>query len=235
MKLFKSNNSDQVRERLKSKGIDATAHFIFTKTDELYNTEHLGNIKITAMKYLFFSILLIGLQVFWNDTECQAQTTYSADVIAFNSADNTELSFVFLTKGSQETIQNTTVEELNENLIQLLSDTENVDTTSTTSKAIVVSPSTGSYLGGGNSDDYFVNIRGGNLGNGWDITSVTLNGVEVSNILIQSSNEVVVIPAAGNPGTGDVVITSTSKGKTTIKNGFTYALKSSTDQAFNHK
>ncbi|MFY9151705.1 MAG: IPT/TIG domain-containing protein [Prolixibacteraceae bacterium] len=185
------------------------------------------------MKNIIFSTLMIGLLVFGSSSKSQAQTTYSADEIALNNNDNTELSFVFLTKGSQETIQNTTVAELNNSLIQILSDFENVDTIRTIPAKLEVSPSTGSYLGGNNSDDYFVSIRGGSLGNGWDITSVTLNGVEVSNILIQSSNEVVVIPNAGIPGTGDVVITSKSKGKTVIKNGFTYAVNSSTSQASN--
>lgn len=185
------------------------------------------------MKYIIHTILVIVLLVLGYSFQSLGQTTFSAAEVSENSNENAELSFVFLTKGSQETIQNTTVAELNDKLIQILSDSENVDTIRTVSSEIVVSPSKGNYLGGSGSDEYAVNIRGGILGNGWDITSVTLNGVEVSNIIIQSSIEVVVIPAAGTPGTGDVVITSTSKGKTTVKNGFTYTLNPPAKQAKN--
>lgn len=186
------------------------------------------------MKYLILPVLVTVFLFLATTSKSQAQTTFSADETSGISSDNTELSFVFLTKNDQEIIQNITVAELNDNLIQILSDFEHVDTIRTISSEVVVFPSTGSYLGGNSQDEYSVTIHGGNLGNGWDITSVTLNGVEVSNILIQSTDEVVVIPAAANPGTGDVVVTSTSKGKTTVKNGFIYAVKSNTDQAFNY-
>ena len=90
------------------------------------------------------------------------------------------------------------------------------------SSQIKVVPSRGSYLGGCNSEDYYVEISGACFGNGWDINSVSICGVEVCHIIVQSSNVVVVYPSSGKPGTGDIVITSKSIGKTTIKNGFTY-------------
>ncbi|MBN8459804.1 MAG: IPT/TIG domain-containing protein, partial [Verrucomicrobia bacterium] len=79
-----------------------------------------------------------------------------------------------------------------------------------------VSPQAGSRLGG-----YQVTISGTGLGNGSDITSVTLCGVPAS-IVSQSSTQVVVTAGAGTPGTGDVVVTSTSCGVTTKTAGFTY-------------
>lgn len=90
------------------------------------------------------------------------------------------------------------------------------------SSQISVEPAAGSCRGGCDNQDYFVQINGAEFGNGWDITKVTICGVEVCQIVIQSANSVVVYPGAGTPGTGDIVITSKSKGKTTIKNGFTY-------------
>lgn len=183
------------------------------------------------MKYLIFSVLVSVLLLLGNSFQSQGQTTFSAGEVPENNMENTELSFVFLTKVDQEIIQNITVDELNDNLIQILSDFEHVDTIRILPSEIAVTPSSGSYLGGNNPEEYSVTIHGGNLGNGWDITSVTLNGVEVNNILIQSTDEVVVIPAVANPGTGDVVVTSTSKGKTTVKNGFTYTLNPPAKQA----
>jgi hypothetical protein len=98
---------------------------------------------------------------------------------------------------------------------------------------IKVNPSVGSSEGGCNNDDYFVEISGACFGNGWDITSVTICGVEVCRIIMQTSNLVVVYPNSGTPGTGDIVIASESLGKTTIKNGFTYQVPSPKDQAKN--
>lgn len=59
------------------------------------------------------------------------------------------------------------------------------------------------------------------LGSGTDITAVTLAGVAA---VLQSQNAtaVVVQTRAGTPGTGPVVVQSTSRGATTINNGFTY-------------
>jgi hypothetical protein len=79
-----------------------------------------------------------------------------------------------------------------------------------------VQPNAGSRLGGCE-----VVISGANLGNGSDITDVTLCGVSAA-IISQSSTQVVVTAGAGAPGTGDVVVTSTSYGVTTKINGFTY-------------
>ncbi|NCC51110.1 MAG: hypothetical protein EOM20_07835 [Spartobacteria bacterium] len=80
-----------------------------------------------------------------------------------------------------------------------------------------VSPVNGSVNGG-----VQVTINGVNLGDGSDITNVTLCGVEVTSIDSQSATQVVVTAAAGTPGDGDVCVYSTSYGKT-VKNGaFSY-------------
>jgi len=101
------------------------------------------------------------------------------------------------------------------------------------SEQIQVIPSSGSYQGGCMSDDYYVEISGANFGSGWDINSVTICGVEVCHIIIQSSDLVAVYPNPGTPGTGDIVITSESMGKTTIGNGFTYQVPVPKKQATN--
>jgi len=98
---------------------------------------------------------------------------------------------------------------------------------------IKVNPSSGNILGGCESQDYSVEISGATFGNGWDISNVTICGVEVCQIIMQSSNSVVVYPNAATPGCGDIVITSKSKGKTTIENGFTYLAPASKNQAKN--
>jgi hypothetical protein len=53
-----------------------------------------------------------------------------------------------------------------------------------------------------------VRIRGDNLlGGGAEIVSVKLNTVEVAQILVNNSdNEIVVVAAEGSPGAGDVVL-----------------------------
>jgi hypothetical protein len=98
---------------------------------------------------------------------------------------------------------------------------------------IKVVPSSGSYQGGCMDEDYFVEISGPNLGSGWDINSVTICGVEVCHIIIQSTNLVTVYPNSGTPGTGDIVITSESMGKTIIEKGFTYQVPTPKKQAKN--
>jgi hypothetical protein len=103
----------------------------------------------------------------------------------------------------------------------------------TKSTQIKVNPSVGSCQGGCNSDDYYVEISGACFGNGWDISSVTICGVEVCRIIMQSSNLVAVYPNSGTPGTGDIVITSESQGKTTIEDGFTYQIPSPKEQSKN--
>jgi hypothetical protein len=98
---------------------------------------------------------------------------------------------------------------------------------------IQVEPSSGSYLGACKDEEYYVQISGARFGDGWDISSVTICGVEVCHILMQSSNIVIVYPNAGTPGTGDIVITSKSLGKTTIENCFTYKGSVPNEQAKN--
>ena len=79
-----------------------------------------------------------------------------------------------------------------------------------------VSTSSGSIAGG-----YEVTISGVNLGNGTDVTNVTLCGISAT-IISQSSTEIVVRVAAGTPGIGDVVVFSTSFGETVKENAFEY-------------
>jgi len=98
---------------------------------------------------------------------------------------------------------------------------------------IKVEPSSGSYLGACEDDEYYVQISGARFGDGWDISSVTICGVEVCHILMQSSNIVIVYPNSGTPGVGDIVITSKSLGKTTIQNAFTYKATVPNEQSKN--
>jgi alpha-tubulin suppressor-like RCC1 family protein len=79
-----------------------------------------------------------------------------------------------------------------------------------------VHPESGSWTGG-----YEVVISGSNLGNGSDITNVTICGASAT-IVSQSSTQIVVTAAAGLSGTGDVVVYSVSHGVTTKSAGFTY-------------
>lgn len=80
-----------------------------------------------------------------------------------------------------------------------------------------VSPVSGSPAGG-----YTVVISGQNLGDGSDVTNVTLNGTPVRSIDSQSATEIVVTAGARTVGTGDVVVYSSSLGTTTKENGFSY-------------
>ncbi len=80
-----------------------------------------------------------------------------------------------------------------------------------------VSPTNGGTAGG-----YEVTIRGRNLGDGSDITNVTLCGVSAASILSQSSTQVVIIAGAGMPaGVGDVRVYSVSFGETVGAGVFT--------------
>ncbi|MDD4870921.1 MAG: IPT/TIG domain-containing protein, partial [Kiritimatiellae bacterium] len=79
-----------------------------------------------------------------------------------------------------------------------------------------VSPSSGSYIGG-----YPVVITGTNLGDGADITNVTLCGVSAT-IQSQSATQIVVTAGASPPCTGDVQVYSTSYGVTVKSNAFSY-------------
>ena len=103
------------------------------------------------------------------------------------------------------------------------------------SAQIKVTPASGSYLGGCSEDGYYVKISGESFGNGWDISSVTICGVEVCQIVMQSSDMVIVYPGAGSPGTGDVVITSKSMGKTIIEKAFTYENSTPSKESKNSK
>ena len=81
-----------------------------------------------------------------------------------------------------------------------------------------VSPSSGSTAGG-----YQVTITGTDLGDGADITNVTLCGV-AAGIVSQSGDgkQVVVTAGAGVAGVGDVVVYSASRGATAKINAFAY-------------
>jgi len=81
-----------------------------------------------------------------------------------------------------------------------------------------VSPSSGSTTGG-----YEVVISGSNLGNGGDITNVTLCGAAATIQPGQSSTQVVVVAGVGSAGLGDVVVYSVSYGATVKSNAFTYS------------
>jgi N-acetylneuraminic acid mutarotase len=70
---------------------------------------------------------------------------------------------------------------------------------------------------GGNT----LTISGTGLGNGSDITNVTICGV-VAVIQSQTANSVTVVVGAGGSGTGNIQIYSASDGVTTFVNGYTY-------------
>jgi len=78
-----------------------------------------------------------------------------------------------------------------------------------------VTPSSGSNTGG-----YQVIITGENLGNGSDITNVTLCGVNVASIDSQSATQVVVTVASAEVETCWVVVYSTSYGQTSKADAF---------------
>ena len=81
-----------------------------------------------------------------------------------------------------------------------------------------VEPSMGTWAG-----EYEVAIRGVDLGNGMDVTNVTLCGVPVASIVSQSATQIVVVAgAAAGPVVGDVRVFSTSFGETVGSDAFTY-------------
>jgi uncharacterized repeat protein (TIGR02543 family) len=87
-----------------------------------------------------------------------------------------------------------------------------------------VVPDSGSVSGG-----YQVVITGTNLGNGSDVTNVTLCGVSVASIVSQSVTQIVVIAGAKvTPGLGDVRVFSGSQGETVRPDAFTYIDTTST-------
>ncbi len=81
-----------------------------------------------------------------------------------------------------------------------------------------VTPTEGLKTGG-----FRVTIMGSGLGNGSDITNVTLCDVRATNIVSQSATQVVVwAGAAGTPTNGAIRVYSTSQGVTVKSNAFTY-------------
>ncbi len=81
-----------------------------------------------------------------------------------------------------------------------------------------VIPSSGVRVGG-----FTVTIIGSNLGNGSDITNVTLCGVSATSIDSQSATQVVITAGlASGAVTGDVQVFSTSYGVSVLTNGFAY-------------
>jgi hypothetical protein len=68
-----------------------------------------------------------------------------------------------------------------------------------------------------------VEIMGYNLGNGSDITNVTINGISAT-INSQSATRVWVTTGAGSPSTGSVVVCSTTYGVTLETNAFAYTV-----------
>lgn len=80
-----------------------------------------------------------------------------------------------------------------------------------------VTPSSGSTTGG-----YPVVITGFNLGDGSDITNVTLCGAPVASIVSQSATQVIALAGAGVPGAGAVRVFSASYGQTVKSNAFLY-------------
>ncbi|NCC52247.1 MAG: choice-of-anchor D domain-containing protein, partial [Spartobacteria bacterium] len=81
-----------------------------------------------------------------------------------------------------------------------------------------VSPSNGVLNGG-----FEVVIGGLHLGDGNDVTNVTLCGVSVSSIQSQTATQIVVVAgASGSVGIGDVHVYSTSYGDTVKSNAFEY-------------
>ena len=86
-----------------------------------------------------------------------------------------------------------------------------------------------------------VTIAGSGLGDGTDVTGVTLCGVPVLTILSQSPTQVVVrAGATGVAGLGNVVVASTSRGTVTASNAYAYSLAApqnlaATDGAYTNK
>jgi len=81
-----------------------------------------------------------------------------------------------------------------------------------------LTPTSGDQAGG-----FTVTIMGAGLGNGSDITNVTLCGVPASSVDSQSATQVVITAsAASGPTSGAVRVFSTSQGETVKSNVFTY-------------
>lgn len=67
-----------------------------------------------------------------------------------------------------------------------------------------------------------ITIAGANLGSGSDITAVTLNTLPATILSQTRSSVLVTAPPSTAAGTGNVVVSSTSRGQTTAVNRFTY-------------
>lgn len=175
-------------------------------------------------------IFLAGSPIIGN-----AQPTFPANLVDNLQIDSVDARYVIGWSIAPATEQEFNKTYMASNAIPANNEEELKDNTPSKIKAgqIKVVPSIGSYQGGCTSDGYTIEISGANFGSGWDINSVTICCVEVCNIILQSSNLVVVYPNTGIPGTGDIVINSKSLGKTTIKNGFTYQVTVPKNQARN--
>lgn len=176
--------------------------------------------KNRVMNRLIFSCLLSCLIWIVSQNSGMAQLTDPE-----NELDNIGINSVDFDDHFDEILKDSSLmETYNMNKTQASLDGLLVDNTPIKNKfsQVKVEPSSGSYLGACEDDEYYVQISGARFGDGWDISSVTICGVEVCHILMQSSNVVVVYPNSGTPGIGDIVITSKSLGKTTIQKAFTY-------------
>ncbi|MCX7010479.1 MAG: IPT/TIG domain-containing protein [Kiritimatiellaeota bacterium] len=103
---------------------------------------------------------------------------------------------------------------LREQQAGLTSDNSTSITVSTPMPA--VSANSGPSVGGN-----LITISGTGIGNGSDITNVTICGVAAV-IQSQTADSVTVMVPTGGQGTGDIIIRSGSQGTTTIKNVYTY-------------
>lgn len=188
------------------------------------------------MKRLTFLLILSTVFLVGSPIAGKTMPTLSATVsdnLLINTADSSEFLVNWPTNRAPVSALNKTY--IASNAIPDMQEggpKENI-TSKIKSAQIKVVPSSGSYQGGCLADDYYVEISGSNFGSGWDINSVTICGVEVCHIIIQSSDLVTVYPNPGTPGTGDIVITSVSMGKTIIENGFTYQVPVPKKQAKN--
>jgi len=161
-----------------------------------------------------FDILTLDTSFEWNGTDNLLFDTAFAQVPSYSSSGTTKYDtqasrFRYLRDDSSDTRNNfsggTTISELPQ--LQL---------TVASSGGSGVDPETGSSYGG-----YQVTINGTNLGNGFDITNVTICGTSVASIDSQSATEVVVtVDSTRTSGLGDVRVFSTSYGETVESNVF---------------
>lgn len=182
--------------------------------------------------FLLFSFLLSGFQAksqtkdehVIDSRNCEAKAIISEDGLADSYSNYSEIELP-----NKTYISSNDIPEI------LFGEETDKDQLKLKAADIKVNPSSGNAQGGCEAQDYSVEISGATFGNGWDISNVTICGVEVCQIIMQSPNSVVVYPGAGTPGNGDIVITSKSKGKTTIENAFTYLVSAPGKPANNIK